>query len=131
MSLTSETSRLGIFSVLNEITVGLIGPMEADGYTLPEKLWPDISQGRIFSKWLRDVKNVDTNAMPTYRHEFEDGRPPCEARAYPNEWLAEFRKHFTEEWLPNHGPRYFSERDPKAVEFLRKLLPAPTTKKIN
>jgi hypothetical protein len=68
----------GHFSVLTEIILGLIGPMEANGYTLPETLWPDISEGKIFSRWLREVKGVDTGAMPTYPHEFEDGRlvPP-------------------------------------------------------
>jgi hypothetical protein len=121
----------GHFSVLSEITLGLIGPLEAEGYTLPESLWPDISEGRIFAKWLRDEKGADTSSMPSYQHDFEDNRPPCQARAYPNEWLAEFRKHFTEEWLPNHGPRYFSERDPTALQYLQALLLTPETKKIS
>lgn len=64
----------GHFSVLTEITLALIGPMEADGYTLPEKLWPDISQGLIFARWLREKKGINTDEMPTYKHEFEDGR---------------------------------------------------------
>jgi hypothetical protein len=38
---------VGHFSVLTEMTLGLIGPMEADGYTLPERMWPDISEGLI------------------------------------------------------------------------------------
>jgi hypothetical protein len=64
----------GNFSVLNEITLGLIAPLEAQGYTLPEKLWPDISQGRMFARWLREEHGVDTDSMPTYWHVFEDGR---------------------------------------------------------
>lgn len=116
---------VGHFSVLTEITLGLIGPMEAGGYTLPESMWPDISEGRIFARWLRDAKGVDTDDMPTYSHEFEDGRRSCQAKAYPNAWLAEFRRHFLEEWLPKHGPRYFSERDPAALPYLTPLLPSP------
>lgn len=120
----------GHFSVLTEIILGLIGPMEANGYTLPEKMWPDISQGQMFARWLRDEKGVDTDQMPTYPHEFEDGRRSCQAKAYPNEWLAEFRQHFTQVWLPERGPVYFAERDPSALPYLEMLLlPPPQTPK--
>jgi hypothetical protein len=121
----------GHFSVLNEITIALIGPMEAEGYTLPESLWPDISQGKIFSNWLRKEKGMNTDAMPAYVHQFEDGRPPIMARAYPNELLADFRKHFSEVWLRYKAEKYFSERDPAALEYLPRLLPPnPTPKKL-
>lgn len=115
----------GHFSILNEITLALIGPLEAEGYTLPEKLWPDISEGKIFAKWVRDQYGVDTTALPTYAHVFEDGRPTVQARAWPNEWLPEFRRHFAEVWLPQRAQSYFQERDVKALAFLPKLLPAP------
>jgi hypothetical protein len=36
------------FSVLTEMTQMLIAPMEIMGYTLPESLLPDISQGRMY-----------------------------------------------------------------------------------
>ena len=121
---------IGHFSILTEMTLGLIGPMEADGYTLPESMWPDISEGLIFARWLREAKGLDTNGMPTYSHDFEDGRKSCQAKAYPNELLADFRKHFTEDWLPNHGPRYFSERDPKALTHLKSLLLGWEAKKL-
>jgi hypothetical protein len=120
----------GHFSVLNEITLGLIGPMEAEGYEMPESLWPDISQGLMFARWLREEKGLNTDAMPFYTHEFEDGRQPVLARAYPNELLAEFRKHFTEVWLRRRAEKYFSERDEKALEYLPRILPpSPTPKK--
>lgn len=115
----------GHFSVLNEITLGLIAPLEAQGYTLPEKLWPDISQGRMFARWLRDEHGVDTDSMPSYWHVFEDGRPAVQARAYPNEWLAEFRKHFEEVWKPQRAVSYFQEKDPIALSYLPPLLPSP------
>jgi hypothetical protein len=104
--------------------------VEADGYTLPESMWPDVSEGRIFARWLREEKGLDTDSMPTYNHYFEDGRKSCQAKAYPNDLLAEFRKHFTEDWLPNHGLRYFSERDPKALKHLKSLLLGWEAKKL-
>jgi hypothetical protein len=38
---------LGYFSVLQEMTNFLVGPMEANGYRLPEKCMPDISHARL------------------------------------------------------------------------------------
>jgi hypothetical protein len=115
----------GRFSVLNEIAIGLIAPLEAQGYTLPEHLWPDISKGKMFAKWLRDTHGIDTSAVPTYRHDFEDGRMARPAKAYPNEWLAEFRAHFENVWLPTRAIEYFTDKDPAAVPYLTVLLPPP------
>jgi len=44
----------GYFSVLAELTILVIGPLERLGYRLPSEMVPDISEGRIFAKWLRD-----------------------------------------------------------------------------
>lgn len=113
----------GHFSVLNEIALALIGPLEAEGYTLPESMWPDISQGKLFSNWLRTDKGLNTDDMPSYTHVFEDGRQPVLARAYPNNLLADFREHFTEVWLRKRAEKYFADRDGKALEYLPRLLP--------
>lgn len=113
---------VGHFSVLTELTQMLIAPMEIMGYTLPEKMVPDISQGRMFCKWLRDKHGIDTDALPTYLHVYEDGRK-VQAKAYPENLLAVFRKHFRDEWLPVKSLPYFRERDPAALPFLPKLLP--------
>jgi hypothetical protein len=115
----------GHFSILTELTQALIGPMEAMGYTLPEHLWPDISEGRMFCKYLREKYDVDTDALPSYIHVFEEGRPPIRANAYPDALLAPFRQHFREVWLPTKAVRYFEKRDPRALEYLPKLLPKP------
>ncbi|WP_242689539.1 KilA-N domain-containing protein [Photorhabdus cinerea] len=40
------------FSILNELTFNLVAPLEQSGYTLPENMVPDISEGKIFSQWL-------------------------------------------------------------------------------
>ena len=115
----------GHFSVLTEMTLALVAPMESVGYHLPEKLWPDISQGRMFAKFLRDLHAVDTDAVPTYHHEFEDGRYPVQAKAYPNLYLPLFRDHFAQVWMPQRMVDYFAERDPKALKFLAKALALP------
>ncbi len=109
------------FSILQELTYGLIAPMEARGYTLPERLVPDISEGRMFSKWLRDEKGIDPGKFPTYKHRYEDGRV-VDARLYPNTLLAEFRSHFHDVWLPLRAQTYFVDRDPNAVPYLRLYL---------
>lgn len=114
------------FSMLNELIFGLIAPLEASGYTLPERMMPDISEGRMFSDWIRKNKNVDPCTFPTYSHRFQDGRV-VQARLYPNEYLAEFRAHFNGVWLPQKASSYFSDRDPAALPHLPKLLGGPRT----
>jgi hypothetical protein len=117
------------FSVLQELTYGLIAPMEAAGYTLPDHMLPDISQGKMFAGWLRKEKGLDPSDFPTYTHRYEDGRA-VQARLYPNELLADFRAHFQDVWLPERSRGYFEERDVKALQYLPALLPGPVPKRL-
>jgi KilA-N domain len=112
------------FSMLNEMIFALIAPLESAGYTIPDDMVPDISSGRMFCKWLRDEKGIDTDTLPTYCHRFDDGRT-VRPKLYPNEFLADFRKHFHEVWLPTKAGKYFKERDPKSLPFVMKILPMP------
>lgn len=115
------------FSILNELIFGLIAPLESRGYTLPDNMVPDISQGKMFCKWLRDVKGIDTDTLPTYRHSYGDGRV-VRPKLYPLSVLEEFRQHFHEVWMKKEAPRYFKERSPEALPYLDavlKALPAP------
>lgn len=114
---------VGHFSILTELTMALIAPMETMGYTLPERLVPDISHGLMFCAWLRK-KGIDTDALPKYWHVYEDGRR-VQAKAYPEHLLADWRKHFREEWLPHRAVPYFSGKDSAALAYLPKLLPGP------
>ncbi|MCK1672780.1 KilA-N domain-containing protein [Bradyrhizobium sp. 150] len=118
------------FSVLTEMTQLLIAPMEIMGYTLPEHMLPDISHGKMFCKWLREVHGIDTDALPTYLHVYEDGRRVW-PKAYPEQLLADFRKHFREEWLPNRAIDYFRGRDGEALQYLPKLIANNKPKKLN
>ncbi|RWQ65428.1 KilA-N domain-containing protein [Mesorhizobium sp.] len=114
---------VGHFSILTELTQALIAPLEIMGYTLPEHMVPDISHGLMFCKWLR-AKGVDTDALPKYWHLYEDGRR-IQAKAYPESLLADWRRHFREEWLPLKAIEYFKGRDSVALQYLPKLLPKP------
>ena len=116
------------FSILQEMTNTLIAPLEANGYTMPEKLMPDISQGRMFCKFAREQLGIDTDALPTYIHEFE-GRMSVEAKLYPLEHLAAFRKYIGQVWMPERAAGYFKERDPSALPMLDKVLHLSYTSK--
>ena len=114
----------GHFSVLTEMVFNLIAPLDIAGYELPETLWPDISEGVLWARYLREVCGLDTDTFPTYWHVFEDGRPPVRAKAYPNELLALFRGHFATVWLRQRARAYFLERDPTALPYIDIALPA-------
>lgn len=109
------------FSILQELSLTLLGPLECHGYSLPEKLVPDISQGRMFCEFLRKQKLADPDALPTYRHSFPDGRE-VDAKLYPVEVLGAFRKFVAEVWMPLRAEAYFRQRDPAAIPFLKKVL---------
>lgn len=112
---------LGYFSVLQEMTNFLVGPMEANGYRLPEKCMPDISHAKLLCKHLRDDYGVDTNALHKYSHEFPDGRV-VQANLYPVEFLGAFRRLMAEVWMPQHAAAYFKTRNPAALPALDKIL---------
>jgi hypothetical protein len=111
----------GHFSVLQEMTFILIGPLDQHGYELPEKLVPDISMGRFLCKHLRDKLGIDTDNLPVYPHRYPDGRVVV-AKLYPDHLLAEFRRIIREEWLPAKAMAYFKDRDPAALPYLDKVV---------
>ncbi len=110
------------FSMLSEMTINLIGPLEYHGYLLPDRMLPDISEGKMFCKWLREVKKIDPSQFPYYNHEYEDGRIVA-AKLYPISLLEDFRNHFHGVWLKNQAIRYFRERDRSAVDFFPRAFP--------
>ncbi|WP_139315220.1 hypothetical protein [Mongoliimonas terrestris] len=117
----SQNVPIGHFSILIELTVMLIAPLELDGYTIPEHILPDISEGKMFCKWLRETQKIDTAKLPTYVHIYEDGRKVA-AKAYPETLLPVFRHHFRSEWLPNRAEPYFRVRDARALPYLLTLI---------
>ena len=116
------------FSMLNEIYLSLVAPLEESAIILPDKMMPDISTGRMFSDFLR-TQGIDPTDFRTYDHEFVDGtRPVVKARLYPLIYLPDFRGYFHGVWLPSKAEGYFSARYPKALPFLPRIqqLPSPT-----
>lgn len=111
---------VGHFTVLQEITFVLTGPLESLGYELAEHFLPDGSLGKMFCAHLRNEHSYDTCTLPKYTHTFEDCRK-VQANAYPDELLLAFRKYTLDVWLPNRAPQYFRERDPKALPYLNKI----------
>jgi hypothetical protein len=61
------------FSILQEMSLILIGSPEAHGYSPPEKMLPDINHGKMFCDFL-GKQGIDSSKMSTYRHKFPDGR---------------------------------------------------------
>lgn len=123
--INNEQVPAGYFSILAELSILVIAPLEKAGYRLPPEMVPDISSGRIFCKWLREQKGIDTNALPVYFHRYPDGRV-VPAKLYPDSLLADFRKHIREVWLPHHAVDYFKARDGIALQYLPKLIPDAT-----
>ncbi|MBS7783104.1 KilA-N domain-containing protein [Providencia stuartii] len=115
------------FSMLDQMTLKLLAPLESRGYMLPQKLMPDISLGRFFSDILRD-RGYDPDSFPVYEHEFDDGRRPVvEARLYPNELMTMFNFEINN-WIKNKSITYFKGKDKEALPHLNDIilaLPAP------
>src|ERR1700694_105881 len=112
------------WSILNEMTFNLIAPLEQAGYHLPEHLVPDVSEGRMFCKWLREHKGVGNKNLKRYRHIYPDGRI-VDANLYPLSMLEDFRLHFFNVWMPEKAVQYFHFKDPKALPYLSKIVPLP------
>lgn len=109
------------FSILQQMMTSLIAPLQSVGYVLPDRMLPDVSQGQMFCKYLRTELKLDTAALPTYEHEFPDGRV-VDAKLYPIEYLGVFCKYVNEVWIPQRAKDYFQQRDPDALPYLDKML---------
>lgn len=116
------------FSVISELFVTLNAEFEKLGYTIPNKgvdnkgMYPDISVGKLFSGYLKEIDHPLKDDFKTYKHSFPDDRKPCDARMYPLELLPEFRRYVFERWVPQNAERYFKMKDPAALDYLPKLL---------
>lgn len=115
------------FSVIGEMYLRLYNEFETAGYVLPDKnidgtdMMPDISIGRGFSSYLKTQAPDLVKTKGKYKHDFGDGRI-FEAAMYPVKVIPYFIKYVHEYWIPNKAHEYFKERDPKALEYLPKLI---------
>lgn len=128
----------GYFSILQETALGLVGPLHMLGFDIPKGWVPDISVGKIFCAYLRNTYGIDTDTLQTYKHDYLDGRPPVDAKLYPEDLLVIYRTWFREVWLPINGVAYFKNKDKGSLVFLDKMpalsastkpkpLPSPVT----
>lgn len=118
----------GYFSMLNEVTLHLIGPLESLGYTMPANQLPDGSLGRMFSEFLKK-EGYDIKKFPKYNHTYENGFT-FPVRAYPNDLLGVLRKYFVEVWLKERARDYFAERDVNALPYLEKMFQLPNLRQV-
>lgn len=115
------------FSVISEMYMRLYGEFEKAGYKIPDVgkngkvLTPDISVGKCFADFLRENNSALWNKHKTYKHHFPDGRV-VDAYMYPIDALPMFIRYINERWMFEKAEKYFRERDPKALEYLPKLL---------
>ena len=112
------------FSMLNQMILRILAPLETHGYILPDDMMPDIALGMMFSKWLRDSRHKP-DEFPTYSHEFLDHRPIVPARLYPNELITEFKAQVDTWFRDGRAEKYFSKRDAKSIEPLSRVLALP------
>lgn len=119
----------GYFSVISELFIRLYGRFEHEGYKIPDKaldgkeIRPDVSVGRLFSSYLKKNYPQVADEYKMYSHAFPDGSE-YDARQYKNDLLPIFIQFVDTDWIPNRASGYFSSRDPVALEYLPKLLPA-------
>jgi prophage antirepressor-like protein len=117
------------FSVITELYVRLYAMLEKVGYSIPDKapdgksICVDISVGKYFSKYLKEIDSELWNKHKTYKHHYPDGRM-VDAYMYPIEALPLFINYVSERWIFEHAEEYFKKRDPLALDYLPKLIEA-------
>jgi hypothetical protein len=120
----------GYFSIISELFIRVYGRLEQLGHVLPDKgpdgkeLRPDISVGKTFPKWLAAVYPGLSDKFKMYAHLLPN-HIEVDARQYHNSVLPAYIEFIDSVWLPKWATAYFEERDPKALEYLPKMLPAP------
>ena len=123
----------GHFSVISELYIRLYGRFEQVGHIIPDKandgvgIRPDNSVGRLFSDWLKRHHEDKVATRSTYSHLLPNGLE-IEAFQYPRDILPLFIEYVEDIWLRERAPIYLKDRDPRALEYLPKLLPPPQSK---
>lgn len=118
----------GYFSVISELFVTLGTELSKYGYDIPDKgidgkgLYPDISVGKTFANYLKRIDHPDKDKYKHYKHSFSDDRFDCDARMYHLDLLPAFRNFVFDEWVPKYASEYFKKKDPKALDYLPKLI---------
>tara|TARA_R100000935_G_scaffold15425_2_gene30769 strand:- start:2722 stop:3477 length:756 start_codon:yes stop_codon:yes gene_type:complete len=117
----------GHFSVLTELFIRLYGRFERLGYHIPNKaltgkqMRPEVSVGIHFDNYLEKNFPKSKEDYKLYSHRLPNGKE-IQVKQYKNHLLPAFIKFLDEVWIKKYAYYYFKDRDPKALEFLPKLL---------
>lgn len=117
----------GHFSVLTELFIRLYGRFEKLGYHIPNKaltgrqMRPEVSVGIHFDNYLEKNFPKSKKDYKLYSHRLPYGKE-IQVKQYQNHLLPTFIKFLDEVWIKKYAYDYFKDRDPKALEFLPKLL---------
>jgi prophage antirepressor-like protein len=117
----------GYFSIISELFIRVYGKLEQAGHLIPDKapdgkeIRPDTSVGKTFPTWLEKKYPELVNKFKYYRHLLPNGLE-VDARQYENEVLPMFIEYIENDWLYNRAKDYFQTRDPKALNYLPKIL---------
>jgi prophage antirepressor-like protein len=119
---------VGYFSVISELTIRVWGRLELVGHVMADRapdgkeIRPDVAVGIRFAAWLDKNHPAVCKDYKTYIHDTPEWR--CEARQYPVGLLPLFIEYVDTVWIPEHAGPYLRSRDPAALAYLPKLLPA-------
>lgn len=111
VDMTSTRVPDGYYSIFNEIAV-MIVPMIRSGVIINDKVIPDISVGKIWSKYWTD-NNLDSRygERIKYQHSYPDYYPQAKSNpqpsfAYPESSLGVFRHWLRETYIYSKFPKY-------------------------
>ena len=118
----------GYFSIINAMYFHLHARFEAFGHIISDtaingvELRPDISVGKGFANYISEYYPHLDGKHKYYGHEYLDGKI-VRAREYAyNFYYSAFIEFLNNIWIPKCAQNYFKDRDPKALEYLPKLL---------
>lgn len=119
----------GHFSVISELAIRVWGRLEQVGHVMADKAAdgrenrPDVSVGMGFAKYLR--KNHPTVSDNYSQYLYKTPQAEVLARQYPIAMLPLYLEFVDSHWIPMCAEEYFRTRDPAAMPYLPRLLPAP------
>jgi len=138
IDMTIDAVPLGYFSIFREIA-SMIVPMIRSGVIVNDKVIPDISVGKVWSKFWQDANlSEKCGDRIRYNHEYPLYYPqaksnPQPAFAYPDKALPVFRAWLREHYIINKFPNYLMNKAKKGdieKEKATKTLEAFTPKQI-
>ena len=120
IDMTATAVPSGYFSVFKEIA-SMIVPMIRAGVIISDKVVPDISVGKAWSKYWEEAELADTHGARTkYDHEYPLYYPqsksnPQPSFAYPNSALGEFRDWLEKTYITTKYPAYVLGQSKKGL----------------